>query len=129
MKTNGPALVIRVLREQSLTRRVVYGDLPPGVTPHLASQHPDRIVAFIDRFAVPALDRGQTELNCITSDRVTPVLCRKLRKLGLQLALWGWRRQYLSNHGEAQLRPTLVNAGAVFVCHATHSAFIDRVRP
>jgi hypothetical protein len=52
-------------------------------------------------------------------DQIEALRARKRLDLGAQLAFGGRRRQQLSNYGEAQMRPPLMDSGtSCLLCHS-----------
>src|SRR5271155_3901559 len=68
----------------------------------------DRVATLLQGAVIPALDGGEAEADRIARDGVTPLAPGKRFDLGAQLAFGRRRRQQLSDHGEAQMRPPLM---------------------
>ena len=109
MELYAPALVRRVLRENGLAHDIADRDLLPGIGAQLAAEHADRIGAFFQRPVVPSFDGREAEPDRVTGRRMLPCACGERRDRGLQLTLARRRRQQLADHGEAQMRPPLMD--------------------
>src|SRR5580704_11542161 len=99
----------------------------PPVAQRIAAQDADRVAALLQGAVIPALDGGEAEADRIARDGMTPLALGKRLDLGAQLAFGRRRRQYLPDHGEAQVRPPLMDSGtSCLPCHA--GAPLDRAR-
>src|SRR5437016_305128 len=80
---------------------------------HLDSQgeHADLIGPLLARAVIPVLDGGEAEADGLAGGGMLPCAPGQPLDRGLQLAFGGRRCQQLSDDGEAQVRPPLVNAG------------------
>src|SRR5271157_5547520 len=119
MKLNAPVLVRGILRQHDLAHRGAHRGLLAGIGAQLAAQDADRVAALLQGAVEPALDGGEAEARRFARDGVTPLAPGKRFDLGAQLALGRRRRQQLSNYGEAQMRPPLMDSGTSgLLCHA-----------
>src|SRR5271165_5493423 len=109
MKLDAPALVRGILRQHDLAHRVAHRRLLAGIGAQLAAQHADRVATLLPGAVEPALDGGEAEADRFARDGVTPLAPGKRFDLGAQLAFGRRRRQQLSNYGEAQMRPPLMD--------------------
>ena len=110
VEPGAPTLVRGVLRQHGLAQRVAHRGLPPGVGAPLAAQLADRIGPLLQGTVIPALDGGKAKAHRLAGAGMAPLARRKGRDLGAQLALGRRRRQQLSDDGEAQMRPSLVDS-------------------
>jgi hypothetical protein len=111
MELDAPAFVCGVLCEHDLPHRVAHRGLLAGIGAQLAAQHADRIAALLQGAVEPPLDGGEAKADKIASGGVTPLARRECLDLGAQLAFGRRRRQQMSDHGEAQMRPPLMDSG------------------
>ena len=119
MELDAPAFVRGVLCEHDLARRVAHCGLLAGIGAQLATQDADRVAALLQGAVIPALDGGEAEADRIARDGMTPLAAGKHFDLGAQLAFGRRRRQQLSDHAEAQMRPPLMDSGtSCLPCHA-----------
>ncbi len=81
----------------------------------LAAQDSDRVMAFLERPVIPALDGGQAEAHRPAGHRVAPLARRQLVEFRARRARRRRRCQKLPDHRKAQLRPSLVDPS---LCHA-----------
>jgi hypothetical protein len=109
MELDAPALVRGVLREDGLAHGIADRNLLSGVGAQLAAEHADWIGALLQGPVIPSLDGREAELDLIAGGRMLPCAGGERRDRRLQLTLGGWRRQQLADHGEAQMRPPLVD--------------------
>src|SRR6204780_5946897 len=116
MELDSPTFVRGVLREHDLPPGVTDRVLPAGIGADLAAEHPDRIGPLLQGAVIPVLDGGKAEANGLAGGGMLPCAPGQPLDRGLQLAFGGRRRQQLSDDGEAQVRPPLVNPGTS--CHA-----------
>src|ERR1700681_2120643 len=110
MELDAPAFVCGVLREHALPHGVTDRVLPSGIGADLAAEHADRIGPLLERAVIPVLDGGEAEADGLAGGGMLPCAPGQPLDRGLQLAFGRWRRQQLSDDGEAQVRPPLVNA-------------------
>ncbi len=119
MELDAPAFVRGVLRQHDLAHRVAHRGLLAGIGAQLAAQDADRVATLLQGAVEPAFDGGEAEADRIARDGVTPLAPGKRLDLGAQLAFGRRRRQNLSDHGEAQMRPPLMDSGTSgLLCHA-----------
>jgi len=83
--------------------------LPSGIGADLAAEHADRIDPLLQGAVIPVLDSGEAEADGLAGGGMLPCAPGQLLDRGLQLAFGGRRRQQLSNYGEAQMRPPLMD--------------------
>ena len=119
MELDTPTFVRGVLREHDLPHGVTDRVLPSGIGADLAAKHADRIGPLLQGTVIPVLDGGEAEADGLAGGGMLPCAPGQLLDRGLQLAFGGRRRQQLSDDGEAQVRPPLVNSGtSCLSCHA-----------
>ena len=119
MKLDAPVLVRGILRQHDLAHRLAHRGLLAGIGAQFAAQDADRVAALLQGSVEPALYGGEAEARRFPRDGMTPLAPGKRFDLGAQLALGRRRRQQLSNDGEAQVRPPLVDSGTSgLLCHA-----------
>ena len=109
MELDAPALVGSILGKHGLAHGIADRKLLSGIGAQLAAEHADRIDALLQGPVVPSLDGREAEVDRIAGRRMLPGAGSERRDRGLQLALGGRRRQQLADHGEAQMRPPLVD--------------------
>src|ERR1039458_5528461 len=71
----------------------------------LAPKGGHRVLLFIERGVIPALDRGQTELDPLAADGGTPLLGSQLFEPGLKFSPLGRGGQQRAHYAEAEARP------------------------
>jgi hypothetical protein len=109
VKRNAPILVVFVLVEQCLPHCVGHRYLMTGIGTHLAKQRADGVILACDAVE-PSLDRRVCKSDRLAGDRMLPFLRGKRFDLCPQFALSRWSSQQLADHGEAKLRPPLMNS-------------------
>ena len=109
VKRDGPALVQFVLVEQCLPHCIGHRYLMTGIGALLAAQRAYGVILARDAVE-PSLDGRVCKSDRLASDRMLPFLRGKRFDLCPQFALSRWSSQQLADHGEAKLRPPLMNS-------------------